>query len=91
MSEMVERVAKAIFDILNKENTSGEYIGDYRFHGKETTLDGSFDLNIAAKAAIEAMREPTDEMVIQGMLGIVVAPDNSKTIYQAMIDAALKE
>jgi hypothetical protein len=40
-----------------------------------------------ARASIQAMREPTDEMVIAGMR----AYDTSRHIWAAMVDEALKE
>lgn len=42
-----------------------------------------------AKAAIAAMREPTEEMLIAGHC--TTASDHLEMGYQAMIDAALKE
>jgi hypothetical protein len=43
-----------------------------------------------AKAAIEAMREPNEQMMKAG-LEINVNDDGFKVFYKAMIDAALKE
>jgi len=47
-----------------------------------------------ARAAIEAMREPTDAMVKVGTnarwRSAVRNPDNTREIWNAMIDAALK-
>lgn len=68
-NEMVERVAKAIYD-----NSGMTYSNQQYYQG-------------LAKAAIAAMREPTEEMVN--------AYNNqeplSREAYRAMIDAALKE
>lgn len=89
MSEMVERVAKAIFDrgsVLQKP--------------WEEADDGHREFyRSLARAAIEAMREPTEAMVD------VVAPSlflpgvttpkserrTASSIFTGMIDAALKE
>lgn len=52
------------------------------------------DYRIMARAAITAMREPSDEMIICGSIDPGSGgPDDgySKEVYQAMIDAALKE
>jgi hypothetical protein len=67
-NEMVERVAKAINEII--------YIGD----------SGAKQL---ARAAIEAMREPTDEMICECNSSLVY--EELKLIYKSMIDVALKE
>lgn len=65
---MIERVARAIYDNEHSERTMGECISH-------------------AKAAIEAMREPTEEM-INNCPGY---SDDVRDNYKAMIDAALKE
>lgn len=66
MSEMIERVAKAI----------GIAVGE--------NMQASKMWNEAAKAAIEAMREPTEEMK-KDQMKICIEE------YKSMIDAALKE
>jgi len=72
MTDMIERVAKAINDAMIKH-------GDY----KPDEL---------ARAAIAAMREPTEEMY-QGVCALNKRwqDSNSAEIWQAMIDAALGE
>lgn len=75
MSEMVERVAQAIA-IDN---------GDLNGYTSGTPLDG-FDYESAAKAAIEAMREPTEGMRKAGEQWVLVT-----TVWQAMIKATLVE
>ena len=83
MSEMVDRVAKAIFDV--------EY-ADLRRPRPEVHPEWAVCLS-KARAAIEMMREPTDHMKAAGDDQI---PDNigytndASGIYRAMIDAALK-
>lgn len=66
MSEIIDRVAKAIEEVV------GEYWCDYEE---------------AAKAAIKAMREPTDEMLCDDDFDYLEA----KVVWQGMIDEALKE
>lgn len=83
MSEMVERVAKAIRDVLiaqsiNADNPFGRMIS-----------------GLCAEAAIAVMREPTDVMYLAA-LRITRSPDHGHVpdvvggmAYRAMIDAAL--
>ena len=70
MSEMIERVAKAINDV------DGCYVQPQPWH------------YIEAKAAIEAMCEPTEEMLEAGAYDLDM---KLETQYKNMIDAALKE
>ena len=84
MSEMVERVAKAVRDAANDAS-------------REETEYCSVSMSVAAaRTAIAAMREPTNGMEDAG----IAAPDdpscghewiiNPGRIWQAMIDEALK-
>ena len=87
MSEMIERVARAIFTEANAASSG---------YGEWCTDDMA---NAAARAAIEAMREPTEAMIDAGddicpiargteshkMSGGVVPED----YWRAMIDAVL--
>lgn len=78
-NEMVERVARAIDDSLTGE--------------VEMVVAGYFALRAAARAAIEAMREPTDAMVkgSDWVRPMYDDPIPSPTeYYQAMIDEILK-
>ena len=68
MTEMVERVARAIASHVGYAD------------------DDWFKYGPAARAAIAAMREPTEEM-----LKAAYAKAFDKEIWQAMIDAALSE
>lgn len=88
-SEMVERVARAI---------AWAELPDYA--KAVTTQDGMYvdpSYSLIARAAIEAMREPTDEMLIAGTpwyhdnwRKAHVREDTSmEAIWQAMLDAAL--
>jgi len=76
-NEMIERVAKAIINRLKKAAYPTLEIDD---------CIASYD--IIAKAAIQAMREPTEEMIDAGAYDLDMTV---KTQYQNMIDAALKE
>ncbi len=44
----------------------------------------------AARAAIAAMREPTEAMLDKGSLEIADEASDALTVFQAMIDEALK-
>lgn len=78
-SEMVERGTRAL--IASLEEVPAYVDASRGIH--DVTLDGSFDLAAAFRAAIEAMREPTDGMIADGS-------DDAET-WRAMIDAALRE
>lgn len=108
MSEMLDRVAKAIAETIalahikhnlreiNQEDQLEEYLK--MFPIKVTLADSD-----VARAAIEAMRQPTVEMVeavdIDGETdaggGInatySIGSEEAKKVWQAMIDAALEE
>lgn len=90
--DMIEKLAQAIFNefVFMKD---GDYVGEYKaLGGTETQLDGHFDLNRIALAAIKAMREPTKEMIEAGdkaQLALGMQEMESKDTFEAMIDAAL--
>ena len=80
MSEMVERVAKAIYALQFGKPWAGNFSQD--------------DARVCARTAIEAMRQPTEEMEIEGLnanpRGPSVYPDyDAKRIWSSMIDVAL--
>lgn len=87
MSEMVERVARAIAVAGNGGTWDDWYSEDQKeFHRRR------------ARAAIEAMREPTKAMVKAGTIswdpmdGSPIRPMfDPKRPYEAMIDTALNE
>ncbi len=87
---MIEKVAEAIYDAFELNNDRGGYMGKYKgyFDENRTTIDGEFNLSKIAKAAIQAMREPTEEML---KVGQSVDDIDLGTQYNFMIDAALKE
>lgn len=79
---MVEKVARAIYAAYGFHLSWGEA----SFTWRDQCLK-------QGRAAIEAMREPTDEM---SCAGLDFDDDDGKTlivstVWQAMIDAALKE
>ncbi len=91
MTDLVEVLARAIYD----EADSGRYGGhlsDYRFHDGRTCLDGAWDLNAFARAALTAIEtagyrvvpvEPTAEM----LAGV---PDWDEAVWRTMLAAARK-
>jgi hypothetical protein len=91
-SGLVERVAKAMcdgnWDAANfNETMNGDEPEDQRNYWREK-----------ARAAIEAMRVPTEAMITEGCnsgefedRGDVVQPHAAKHVYTSMIDAALAE
>lgn len=86
MSEMIERVARAMavaFEANEDEFASCDDLVD-------ACLGGDFDLYNIARAAIEAMREPTDEM-LRASFRANTDPEIKlhKQRWQAMIDEAL--
>jgi len=92
MSEMIERVARAIEDALTKEVAA---IGGYMDSGgaQVVTVEASIDLSVIARAAIEAMRRPTEAMTDAGIEASVLegAPHHTgAAAWDSMIDKALQ-
>lgn len=96
---MIERVARAMFAKLIADDDAYALA---RGDGPENiTLDGSFDLRVLARAAIEAMREPTEAMagapydanvrILTEAGAEPILDDAAREVWQAMIDAALQE
>lgn len=83
MTEMIERVAKALF-LKNNPRLSWEE-ESRQFPGST----GHFRLS--AKIAIEAMREPTAAMRRAGAEAAAPPFASVYAEYEAMIDAALKD
>lgn len=90
---MIDRVQDAIVQALRAYGR-GEVmsIGDHdRLRGFHE-LNGDFDIRSAARAAIKAMREPTDEMVRAGADGSGEGSEAcAEGAWSAMLDAALAE
>lgn len=91
MSEMVERVAKAM------QQRAKEPVGN--IESLERVLVGSLGdaWPYLARAALEAMRNPSDEICTAGIeTGAVdnddfyIKPDDIRKVVNAMISAALK-
>ena len=78
-NEMIERVAKAIWDSTEV----------YDWAEADKIIRGL--VVRSARAAIQAMREPTDEMVKAGMPAKDACPQGVADIYWSMIGAALGE
>lgn len=99
---MVERVARAIMRPHCDANAGGDHSimsrPSYRFcidcgtTIKKSTLT-MFEARLAARAAIEAMREPTEEMVAAGFGAVYDIHSERGTadgVWVAKTDAALK-
>ncbi|RVI65314.1 hypothetical protein [Sinorhizobium meliloti] len=82
MSTMIERVARSICAARHDEFNDWDSLdGDER---------GQFMTE--ARAVIDAMREPTDEMIAAGDMPDCDNPQkDAEGVYRNMIDAALKE
>lgn len=86
MSEMVERVARAMDPMSAK-------IADMLISKglKSSDVLGILPME-KARAAIEAMREPTEAMVEYALdVRPIMMPDTPRELWEAMIDAALGE
>ena len=79
MSDMIEQVARAMR--RNKFVRTRRTVFDETIPPTENEMDD-------ARAAIEAMREPTDEMC---MAGFEDASFSNRGIWKSMIDAALSQ
>jgi hypothetical protein len=109
MSEsMVERVAKALKDRLNQFSRPVRFYvePEARSLWEAANPDGDWDeqpesrddlvsYKLIARTMLEAMREPTPEMINSGRTNGgwngEYAEDETPDIWQAMIDAALKD
>jgi hypothetical protein len=86
---MVERVARAIFDAefdFDEVNISPWPDADRIYAIAEMRTPDDF--RAVARAAIAAMRQPTDSMVDAGYEAHFEA--NVETVYRSMLNAALK-
>lgn len=87
MSEMVERVARAIHNA--KPGNAWDWLREYAKGGDQTAKGIIDDRMLEARAAIEAMREPTEDMSVAAL---DCGPDrDAVTYWKVMIDAALKD
>lgn len=87
MSEMVERVAKELYEATPFKQTAGGFEEQSDVYQRMCT--------VLARTAIAAMREPTAKMVGAGCdeEKVGYAPDGAPAeyVWRAMIDAALAE
>jgi hypothetical protein len=87
MSEMIERVAKAV----------REYVAEVEVKSRgeiDVDVDGMVHSQMIARAAIEAMRDPTEEMKRAGLEEFpssLAVKETAAEVWYAMIDAALAE
>lgn len=89
MSEMVERVAEALW--RENKRQDDERARDYGTVNTRTDRDYKVaitDYMNSARAAIAAMREPTSDMTFAGTLAD--SSEGPTEIWQAMIDKALE-
>lgn len=86
MSEMIEDVAYAIAEKVAETN----FVGTVN-QGGLTADDMQAFFTAFARAAIAAMREPTDLMTDAGGEAAHTHPTMCVPVYCAMIDAALNE
>lgn len=88
METMIERCAKAIYEKLNAHGCA--YLSDYGDDLAEVVVvEGRVDLLDIARAVIEEMRKPTEEMV--DATGGGECNKWARGAWALMIDAALKE
>jgi hypothetical protein len=80
--EMIERVAKAMVAKVNQIDGEGR-------GWEEASADERAEACAIARAAIEAMREPTNEMEEAAYADAYGRYDYSIFTYEVMIDAAL--
>lgn len=92
MSEMVERIAMAMAAELKRQTDEPDALGAAFFNmdGRldDVIADGVFDLRTLARAAVTAMREPTDDEQDTAWGTSVYGEELND--WQAMIDEALK-
>jgi len=90
-SEMLERVAAALFDEAERQIKAAYPNLDSEQWGMVTEFDRVGHLAYA-RAVLAAMREPSDRMVVAALrLSPSMSTDEVERIYRAMIDAALEE
>jgi len=102
MISMVERVARAIEDVVApsvryfgdnvaaRVRSTGDILYEGRSEEEATRIADAWFMQARARAAIEAMREPTEAMLSDG-LAIHDWDHGLADVYTAMIDAALAE
>lgn len=97
MSDIVERVARAIFEAWAAEESAASTWDDVCQRAKDGYPHAQKWHRMAiseARAAIEAMREPTPKMVEAHYMAHARAETvmaDAQSVWNAMIDAALKQ
>jgi hypothetical protein len=96
MSEMVERVARALHAQYHGAMMAGGAAETAEVAWKRADASGDHDQwRAEARAAIEAMREPTDAMIEAAVTADAAEPihfgaHEAIAMWRAMIDAAVK-
>lgn len=94
---MIEKVASALFEAF--KNNNSQYIMDklkflaIKFHQLDDDNHYRRMFLAQARIAIEAMREPSDDMIMSGTNCLDYPNDDYHTVkdlFQSMIDEALK-
>jgi hypothetical protein len=96
MNEMIARLAHAIAAELGRQDDGQPFLldGDLRL---EYLDQSDVDFAAVARAALEALREPTEGMADAGWADLDWGPGgsecdaNPRAAYRAMIDAALAD
>lgn len=90
---MVLRVTDALIKGLEADgHESDAYVG--KPFGPIVLVDGRFDFSVLARAAIEALRNPTEEMVNEGIETVCECGHTNhgaRDTFIAMIDEALRD
>jgi hypothetical protein len=102
MSEMVERVARALFD-ASQLRLSATLTNEVLYGRSDVTWEMLNSAEVIpeivesyrkqARAAIEAMREPTESMIESGVPEInsaLLTADSVMEVWRAMSDQAMK-
>ncbi len=85
MTDMVEKVAKAIWD----SRTRGADFRRYNYDWEHVAAEIRKNNMEYARAAIRALMEPTEEMY--GAALNAYPPDHTREVWQAMLKAALDD
>lgn len=86
MLGMVEKVARAICRSMLQDPDI-----DYEVHHQDGLVKGWKMYEMEARAAIQAMRDPTGNMVDAGCFCQPSPFGDASSVWKAMIDAALSE
>ena len=90
---MLEKITQAMFDAIEATAFDSDGVA---LQGGRIYFNGDFDAYAVARAALQALREPTEEMVNAGAAmhvfgGAYVGETGAEAAFSAMIDAALQE